>query len=338
MKKKIIFLTCTWQRVNVTKIYVDSLISEQKKIQDVFDFTNVIIDSENTNLELFENNPDFIYHNYNNSPLSNKWNYGSSLCRDIDFDYIIILGSDDIIDESLLRKYHSFMMDDYDYIGINDMYVYNTEDNRLYYWGGYTKLSNRFGETLGLGRCLSKKLVESLDYQLWINGLDKGLDSSMETKIKKLNDVKIINFQSKDYGFACDIKSNINITKFNTFRSKPVNIDLMNEELYQKLIKIDGIKMSIIISTYKNVEFIDECINSIINSYESHKCEILIGIDNCEQTLEHIQNNSYPQNVKFYYFEENYGPYIVFNTLSQISNSDVIMFFGSDDVMGENMI
>jgi len=112
----------------------------------------------------------------------------------------------------------------------------------------------------------------------------------------------------------------------------------MNDELYQKLVNIDGVKMSIIISTYKNVEFIDECVNSIINCYESHKCEILIGIDNCEQTLEHIQNNSYPQNVKFYYFEENYGPYIVFNTLSQISNSDVIMFFGSDDVMGKNMI
>ena len=198
MKKKIIFLTCTWNRVEVTKIFVNSLLETQKKLEDVFECINVVIDSNNSNIEIFKDNPNFIYRNYDNFPVSNKWNYGSSLCKDIDFDYIIMFGSDDIMDDSLLREYYKYMMDGYDYIGILDIFIYDILKENLYYWKGYGLNSGRYGETLGLGRCLSKNVVEQLDYKLWINGINKGLDGSMQNKINGLRDIKIINFYSKD--------------------------------------------------------------------------------------------------------------------------------------------
>lgn len=96
--------------------------------------------------------------------------------------------------------------------------------------------------------------------------------------------------------------------------------------------------LSIIIPTYKNTEYIDECINSIITSSKDKQIEILVGIDGCSETLNHIQKNTYPGFVKFYYFNRNLGPYIIRNTLSRLVSSENILFFDSDDVMGEHMI
>lgn len=127
MKKKIVFLTCTWYRTEVTKIFISCLLETQKKVSDLFDFVNIVIDSDNSNYELFKENTDFIYHNYENFPVSNKWNYGASICKNIDFDYIFMLGSDDIINDKLLRKYYDYFKLDYDYIGILDMYAFDAK-------------------------------------------------------------------------------------------------------------------------------------------------------------------------------------------------------------------
>lgn len=96
--------------------------------------------------------------------------------------------------------------------------------------------------------------------------------------------------------------------------------------------------LSVIIPTYNNIEYLDESLNSIINSGKDQNIEILVGIDGCEKTLNYIKQKTYPDFVKFYYFNSNNGPYVVKNTLSQIVNSDNILFFDSDDIMGVDLI
>lgn len=97
-------------------------------------------------------------------------------------------------------------------------------------------------------------------------------------------------------------------------------------------------QVSIIVPTYKNTEYIINCVNSIIISCDIDKFEILVGIDGCEETLNFIKKNNFNQNVKFHYFEKNVGPYIIKNSLAKIANSDILLFFDSDDIMKENMI
>ena len=237
MKPKIIFLTCTWNRPNITKIFRDNLLDIQNKTRDLFEFVNIVIDSDNSNYDIFKDHSSFIYHNHDNLPVSNKWNYGSSLCSSIDFDYIIIIGSDDILDESILTKYHEYMIAGYDFIGILDLYIYNILTDNLYYWSGYS-VPNRKGETIGLGRCLSNNLVKKLNYNLWSDNKNKGLDSSMNKKINKLSNIKKITFYSKDIGICCDIKGETNITSFSTISKKM-------DEINQTTIKYKKIKSMI---------------------------------------------------------------------------------------------
>jgi len=95
----------------------------------------------------------------------------------------------------------------------------------------------------------------------------------------------------------------------------------------------DNYSLSVIIPTFNNVNYIDECLYSIIESSAGEHIEILVGIDGCPKTLEYVKNKIYPNNISFYFFEQNGGPYLIKNTLSTISKSNNLLFFDSDDVM-----
>jgi len=97
-------------------------------------------------------------------------------------------------------------------------------------------------------------------------------------------------------------------------------------------------KLSIIIPTYKNTEFLFNCLDSIISSIGNLNCEILIGIDGCEETLKVLKNFIFNERTRLFYFENNLGPYIIKNSLSKIANSDNLLFFDSDDIMLDNLI
>jgi len=116
------------------------------------------------------------------------------------------------------------------------------------------------------------------------------------------------------------------MVQFSNFNN---NISNFNIKVNQK------INISLIIPAFKNPTMLSECLNSI-RGYSD--CEILVGIDGCEETLEYVKKNKYNENIRFFYFDKNNGPYIVRNSLAKISNSDILLFFDSDDIMKENMI
>jgi len=93
--------------------------------------------------------------------------------------------------------------------------------------------------------------------------------------------------------------------------------------------------ISIIITAFNNDKYIDECLYSVVDSFKDYDYEILLGIDNCEITTNHILNNykGHSKNIKFYFFKERYGTYIIRNTLVKETKYENLLFFDSDDVM-----
>lgn len=123
------------------------------------------------------------------------------------------------------------------------------------------------------------------------------------------------------------------------------------ESIYEKDLRSDSIQtvltnesylnkeVSVIIPTFGNVDFLKECLDSVVKSCsELQNFEILVGIDKCEKTLKFVQDNIFDFRIKFFYFDENVGPYVIKNTLSKVSKSENLIFFDSDDVMSDNMI
>jgi glycosyltransferase involved in cell wall biosynthesis len=96
--------------------------------------------------------------------------------------------------------------------------------------------------------------------------------------------------------------------------------------------------LSVIIPTYNNTEFLVELFDSIEKNNSTFDFEVLVGIDNCIKTLEFVIKNKFPTKVRFFFFHQNYGPYVIKNTLSKLSKYDKLFFFDSDDIMRENAI
>jgi glycosyltransferase involved in cell wall biosynthesis len=97
-------------------------------------------------------------------------------------------------------------------------------------------------------------------------------------------------------------------------------------------------ELTIIIPTYNIPNYLNECLISVIQSCGNINCEVLVGIDKCENTLNYIKSKDFDPRIRFFYFENNVGPYVIKNSLSKISRSDSILFFDSDDIMKDTMV
>jgi glycosyltransferase involved in cell wall biosynthesis len=83
--------------------------------------------------------------------------------------------------------------------------------------------------------------------------------------------------------------------------------------------------ISIIIPAYKATKYIDECVSSIKGNVEH---EILIGVDGCEETYNHIKHLD-----NVFFFPKNMGPFVIKNTLADVAKYEKLLFFDSDDIM-----
>ena len=103
---------------------------------------------------------------------------------------------------------------------------------------------------------------------------------------------------------------------------------------------VDG--YSIIISAYKTYEYIEECLDSVMLQTffkENNNFEILLGIDNCPNTLKKINNIQYKYpKMRVFYMSKNVGTYVTSNTLLTLIKYDKIIRFDSDDIMTPNMV
>ena len=98
--------------------------------------------------------------------------------------------------------------------------------------------------------------------------------------------------------------------------------------------------LSIIIPTFNNAAFIEQTLQSILTDPQSKHYEILVGIDECYQTLQLLKQkiHTYPPNVTFYFFKTNVGPYLIKNSLVQIAQTEKILFFDSEDIFYPRVI
>ena len=116
------------------------------------------------------------------------------------------------------------MQQGYDLIGTLDTYFYSPQKNELGYWCGYE--TRRLGETIGMGRTLSKKILNKVRWEPWRSDLDKGLDGSMMARLGRFKP-RQMKIKMADTGiFGVDIKTVANITRYGCYpnlKKKPIN-------------------------------------------------------------------------------------------------------------------
>lgn len=154
----------------------------------------------------------FEYHEYKNTPLANKAEHRLKLSKD-KADYYLFLGSDDIISPLTFKHYLSKIDQGCDFIAPLDLYLHYKKN--IYYSIGYPNSSDRYGEPLAVGRCVSNELLTKCGWSLWTSGRHKNIDREAFKKLES-NWVNPYVFSIRSVGgMILDIKTIDNINPFN---------------------------------------------------------------------------------------------------------------------------
>lgn len=186
---KIVILTCVWKRPELTKVVLSYYEHLKRELAGKINLELLAVGSERDISRNLCQECGFDYLEYPNEPLSAKWEYGLNRCSDYDPDAVIIVGSDDIISQNLIEFYAGQIQEGLVFCGLKDGYFLDMMNQKLYWWVGYGDKVDykRVGETIGMGRCLSRTLLDKLGFSIW-KGLDinRSLDRAMTTRLREL--------------------------------------------------------------------------------------------------------------------------------------------------------
>jgi hypothetical protein len=210
---KIAIITAMWKRPEIFKVF-GQLTNDLIKSVPECDFQVFCVGSEGKESRQLAESFGFTYIEHPNDYLGQKWNAVTLAAKSFNPDYCLMMGSDDVMDATLFRRYLPYMQNGIDYIGVLDWYFYDTRTKEAIYWAGYRKAFNR-GVTCGAGRFLSAAILESLNWQPWEHDrLHNLLDTSMENRLKTIPHSRAAFIIKDGGGIGLDIKSSTNMTPF----------------------------------------------------------------------------------------------------------------------------
>lgn len=165
-----------------------------------------------------------------NNPATRKWNTAMKYMRSIGMDYVMILGSDDIISTRYVTQVMELMEEDIDLIGTQTIYFYCGQGADR---GTLVKLFN--GTLKGIGKTVSKRVLDKCDWQPWDVDKNWGMDAIAQKNFAKhYKSLRIVN------DVIVDVKTKANLNSFRVFKRYPVvpsNVftDILSEEELQIL-------------------------------------------------------------------------------------------------------
>ncbi len=212
MSIKIFSLVTLWRR----PILTDAILAQLETVAALkgIDLEVVCVGSEGAASHALAERHGFHYVEHPNQPLGAKHNAGLNFLRDKDFTHLMVIGSDDLINNKALIQLTAEVKarPQLDLVGFRDMYVLSCLSSRAMYWGGYSNSSTR---TIGAGRLVRRKVVEELGWQLWKPSATRNLDSSMMRNLKNKRKKTTVSALNLGRGsMLCDVKSAENIWSF----------------------------------------------------------------------------------------------------------------------------
>lgn len=124
---------------------------------------------------------EWIHHD--NYPLGAKWNAGFVAARKYTPNGILFVGSSDWVSDEYAENGEK-LLEIYDFIGKPGCYFADSgKELRAVSWGGYE--GRRAGEPIGIGRMLSNRVLDTMNWKPFDDGQDNSLDYVMFKKVSK---------------------------------------------------------------------------------------------------------------------------------------------------------
>lgn len=171
-----------------------------------------------------------IWVGHPNKPLGSKWNFGFIKAREYHPDACLFVGSSDWVSDNWIAestKHLPFA----DMIGRADCYFLDIRNKdkidkyRLVYWSGYgDNLFNgiRKNETIGIGRILSRNILEKMNWQPFQKEKDNSMDWMMYQNVLK-NGGKVLQLDN-DSMYSLSISTDLWVNKHKFINHWNMNI------------------------------------------------------------------------------------------------------------------
>lgn len=120
---------------------------------------------------------------HQNKPLGAKWNAGFLAAKTLNPDAVIYSGSSDWLSDNWIPTMKPYL-EKHQLVGVPGSYLLDYKGNsmRICHWPGY--VGERSDETIGVGRVLSRKLLDLIGWKPFDDTKDNSLDRSMKEKSK----------------------------------------------------------------------------------------------------------------------------------------------------------
>ena len=225
---KNVLVICVYKRHDLERIVIENFKKQSQK----FGFEIVIVGSEGVLSQKLAEGCHYV--ECENFPVSKKHNTGLEKAKELNAKGVILMGSDDIVSDSYFEFIEQFNEQTSELIGLKDLYFYSTKTKKLGHWKGYTDKST----TVGAGRYFSRAILEKMNWQLWSENRNRGLDTDCLRKLNKKGITERI-YSMEDSGvFLVDIKHSRSITdKCIIDVCKQVNNNIMAKRLTKKVVE-----------------------------------------------------------------------------------------------------
>ena len=206
---KIVVTTMMWKRPEIFRVWAEALRAAARE-----DMPEVLVaGSEGQRSRALAEGYGFHYIETPNRPIGRKANARFAACRDLDPDYVILCGSDDIVSQATWRYYeHKAERGRADEVNIDDIYHLNSHTGDLAYSPGYK--DHRAAEPVAPWRMLNRSLCDALDWRGWPDDERLFLDGHFYARLDAIPRT-VHRIHVRDQGlFVCDIKSQVNMTRW----------------------------------------------------------------------------------------------------------------------------
>lgn len=221
---KVVVFTAVWGRHEVLDVWhkgVERIKNYWPERIEIIPFCMV----SNTEDEAKVKGYGYDYVRCPNKPLGQKHNAGLQALKRIDFDYIIQLGSDDLITNEYLEYALSAMHSGVDVFGVDRLYFTEIGTQKACKF----MVTTHANKLIGAGRFISHKAIKKLNYTLWPDEINKGLDMTSQAMLLEIGARPVV-VNTTDI-CVLDVKSKTNIWSYDTFGDNypKVNIERVKQ-------------------------------------------------------------------------------------------------------------
>lgn len=220
-KIKILVFLALWKRPKITELCFMGL--NRLRQHPDFDIQVLAVASEPEMIPLCEKySVNVVTHT--NLPVGKKKNFGLQAAKSFEFDYLMEIGSDTLILNELLDDYKS-MIGVHHFFGISDCAFICSE----------TKACRRVGgaSTYGGGRMISRAALQAMDFKIWPDEYNKGLDNASVRKLA-MGGFWYQQVKKREIPMVFDIKSEENIWKFDHLAGVEFDVNRLLEKLSEE--------------------------------------------------------------------------------------------------------